>query len=255
MSWYSGALAYRVSVSIDNTAGTVAAHDWTVDLSTLGDHYWDNSLSNGFDTVLTDADGVTKLSFERHTDWDHANKAGTLRVDGHSLPAVATCHAWLYYGDSTAAVDPASTVTITSAKSAYIHEADPRLAVPTILARAELAGRTAPTPKLSKATTESRAVWWDLGPILQKRRSTHNGKLLLEELTYAGIEVYDGAADQASMYDATETRILDGRYVVTLIKGGADSTDYTPRLTVGTTLHSQIRDFRALLQVRDVDED
>ena len=47
---------------------------------------------------------------------------------------------------------------------------------------------------------------------------------------------------------------MNGRFVKTQLTAGSSGTDYTPRLTVETT-ENRILDFRALLQVRDVNED
>ena len=253
MSWFGSAFAYRASVSIDNTAGSGSAKDWTVTIPEDWDHFWANTLVNGFDAVLTKEDGRTKLSFERTT-WAHATKTGSLSADSHQLDTANMHAAWLYYGNSAAAVDPASSVTISGALTADVELGFAARSRPMVLCRPERPGRTAPTPQISKPSTGTTHLWWDLGRILQTRTTASNGKRLYEEIEYAKIEVYDGAGAQAGMIDATKTRIVDGRYVRTLIKAGATGTDYTPRLTIGTTL-DRVLDFRALLQVRDVDED
>jgi len=253
VSWYDSDFSYRASVSIDNTAGSGGANDWTLSIPAGWDHFWDNTLANGYDTVLVSEDGSTKLDFERNV-WIHASNSGNLRVDAHQLDTTNMHHAWLYYGNASAAADPATSVTISGALTAKAELGFAARARPMVLCRPERPGRTAPTPQISKPSTGTIHLWWDLGRILQKRATASNGKLLYEEIEYAQIEVYDGASDQSSLYDATATRIVDGRYVRTLIKAGTDGTDYTPRLTIGTTL-DRVLDFRALLQVRDVDED
>ena len=43
------------------------------------------------------------------------------------------------------------------------------------------------------------------------------------------------ASAQAAMVDATSPRILEGRFVRLLIKAGTTATNYTARVTVGTT--------------------
>jgi len=253
MSWYGTSFKYRASVSIDNTAGSGGSKDWTLTIPAGWDHFWDNTLSNGFDTVLVQEDGRTKLNFERQT-WTHASQAGTLRVDSHQLDTAQMHHAWLYYGDPAASADPATSVTITSALTADLELGLASRARPQVLCRPERPGRTAPTPQISKPSTATIHLWWDLGRVLQNRTTESNGKRFYEEIEYAQIEVYDGAIDQSALYDATKTRIVDGRWVRTLIKAGTSGTDYTPRLTIGTTL-DRVLDFRCLLQVRDVDED
>lgn len=253
MSWYDPAWKYRASVSIDNVGGSAGAKDWSLVVPQDWDHFWDNTLANGFDTVIVSQDGRTKLSFERQT-WTHANKAGTLRVDSHQLDTANMHHAWIYYGNSAASVDPSTSVTISGALSAEVEQAFAQRSRPMVLCRAERPGRTAPTPQVSKASTTTIHLWWDLARNLERRTTESNGRRLFEEIEYAQIQVFDGANPQASMIDADKTRIVDGRWVRTQIKAGTSGTDYTPRLTIGTTL-DRVLDFRCLLQVRDVDED
>jgi len=253
VSWFDPAWKFRASVTIDNTAGSSGSNDWALTLPGSWDHFWDNTLANGYDTVLTAEDGTTKSVFERQS-WTHATQTGALRVDGHTLSTAEAHHAFIYYGNAAAAVDPVAAVSISSALSAYLDLTDPRRAWPIIRARPERPGRTAPSPQISKASTETIRVWWDLGRALERRATESNGKKALEEVTYAGFGIFDGANPQAGMIDETETRIVDGRYVMTLIKAGTTATDYTPRLTIGTTA-GRVLDYRALLQVRDTNED
>ena len=253
MSWYDPAWKFRASVSLDNTAGSASATDWSLTIPESWDHFWDNTLANGYDAVITDQSGRTKLAFERQT-WTHANQAGVLRTNDHSLSTTNTCHAFLYYGNSSASVDPVGSVSISSAITGEIELANPRSARPMIICRPERPGRTAPTPQIAKASTETIHVWWDLAGALQGRRTESNAHRLLEEIRNVKITVYDGASQQAAMVSATKTRIVNGRFVKTQLTAGSSGTDYTPRLTVETT-ENRILDFRALLQVRDVNED
>jgi hypothetical protein len=252
MSWYDSAWKYRAPVSVDNTAGSGGTKDWTLVLPNDWDHFWTNALANGYDVVLTSSDGLTKLAFDRSV-WNTTTKAGTLRVDGVTLTANTHC-AWIYYGNPAASVDPAATVTISAPLSAFVEVADPRRESPAVVCRPERPGRTVPTAQISKPSTETTHVWWDLSRVLQRRTTANNGKRLLEEIDYVKSEIYAGTNAQSAMVDGTQTRIVGGRYVRTTAKAGTSGTDYTPRLTV-TTTNLRVLDFRALLRVLDVDED
>jgi len=240
-------------VSLDNTAGSASATDWSLTIPESWDHFWDNTLANGYDAVITDQSGRTKLAFERQT-WTHANQSGVLRTNDHSLSTTNMCHAFLYYGNSSASVDPVGAVSISSAITGHLELATPRGARPTVICRPERPGRTAPTPQISKVSTETIHLWWDLSRVLYGRRTESNGHRLLEEIRNVKIKVFDGASDETGMYSSTKTRIVNGRFVKTQLAAGSSGTDYTPRLTVETT-ENRILDFRALLQVRDVNED
>ena len=79
----------------------------------------------------------------------------------------------------------------------------------------------------------------DFGPILvQKMVPTGDSTRKFaawEEVKTVVYAVYDDASAQAAMVDATSPRILDGRFVRLLIKAGTTATNYTARVTVGTT--------------------
>lgn len=253
MSWYSTGNLFRASVSINNSGGSAGTKDWALTIPEDWDHFWDNVLANGFDVVLTSENGRTKLNFERQS-WTKATQTGVLRVDAHQLDTANIHHAWLYYQDAAASVDPASTVTISGALTAEVELALGSRGRPLIIARPERPGRTAPAPQISKASTETIHLWWDLGHVLQRRSTESNGFRLLEEIEYVKFEVLDSGTAVGGMVDAGKTRIVDGRYVRTLIKAGTSGTPVTARLTIGTTL-DRVLDFRALLKVQDVDED
>ena len=112
MAYLDSALRFRHPVTVrgDGTANI----DVSITIPQDWDHFWDNVRADGFDVVLTAADGVTVLDFQRAT-WTPASRDGVLQVGGLSVAADADTDSciWLYYGDPSAA-DRAGTPTIGS---------------------------------------------------------------------------------------------------------------------------------------------
>jgi len=103
MSWYSptkGTLTYtkRAAISVDTTGGGGSV-DVTIAVPSDWDDFWTSILANGYDIVVTQADGDTLCTFDRDG-YDYANRVLTLEVDNVTLTAGKVTVLWVYYGYS-----------------------------------------------------------------------------------------------------------------------------------------------------------
>ncbi len=248
------AALHRLALTVDNTAGSVAAIDFSANLGSLipdVDAFWENVQSDGYDVRLVDPDGRTLLAFDRSS-WSKANRTGVFRVDGYQAPAVAQLLVWLVWGhpDGTA-TDVSSTVTITASKTVYAFLADPTQADPA--ARVESIQRTraratVPTGELRKESTESLYVFHK-APLLRRSALT----------TWADSQEFD--APQSALHDVVDANGTNASTMFTaatgrwatgpgpdyepwysfLLVGGSDSTSYSHRVAFTTELGEVLR--------------
>lgn len=248
MSWFNSAWDRRRAISVNNLTGS-ATIDVTATLPADDDDFWSTVKSAGEDIRITDSDGRTLLTYDLDT-FSVANRTGTLEIDNWTPgSADAIVMAWLYYGNAAAAA--ASTVFApAAAKTGTIALATP--AVPIVGVTPERPGETTPRSKIAKISTETIHVWWDLRRVLQRRKDKFAGSDLLEEVSYANVEIYNAAgAAQVGMRTLAATLYVHPGWVRTTILGGTTAVDYTAELVVGTSQGRILRP-RALLQVRDV---
>lgn len=254
MSWATSDQLYRLPVSINNVGGAGGAIDWTLDLSTLGDEFWDlvADTATGYDIVPYDADGSTLLTFDL-TGYSYANRTGTIEVDAYTAPAEGMLCCWLYFGDAGAG-DQTAVVAIAGAKTAYCEPGAPKGRI--LKAGPERPGSTQPAQEVYKTTADQVFLWWDITGLLEQRTTSDEGSTRYEEPDYAQFGVEAAGSEEAAQFDETYTRFVvsDERlWVRTLTKAGTDATGYTARLRLGTSL-GQILDCRALVFVNDAEE-
>ena len=259
MSWYSSNWPSRAAITIDNSgaSGTV---DVQFTIPTDLEPFWTDVLASGADIRITAYDGVTLLAYEVAAGFSKTTRTCTIKINDYALTATAgTYSAWLYWGYASASSASAAQV-LAAPVSADICRTwpSPPWIVPV---RAEPVSAVRPRFKMSKKSSESVYVWWDITEILERRTARYNGSDRLEECYRASMDVTTGGDSQAAMFDQTKQLFVEvgGRmYVGCLLKAGADGTDYTLVLTIGTrkdtTGDSRKLQARAWLQVRDVDE-
>jgi len=220
----------RWSISLD---GNGAPADYQIVVPS--DHpFWDTIDSNGYELQVCDSDGYTVISYQL-SGFSYSTKTLAIQIDNYTAVA-GVQQIWLYAG-MTGAPTGASVLTITSARSGYLDQSAP--ALPVLLAAPERPGDTSAAQRVSKQAAEEIWVTLDFGPILvQKMVPTGDSTRKFaawEEVKTVVYAVYDDASAQAAMVDATSPRILEGRFVRLLIKAGTTATNYTARVTVGTT--------------------
>ncbi len=257
MSWYDGNRGRRTPIAIVHTGS--GARDARVTIPSDHAVFWNQVRSDHLDVVVTEADGVTKATFQFST-WDYANKSGVIDVDDVTATSGEVSLYWLYFDYPSASVDESTTFTYAAADVGYI---DVGFLSPFGLLSVvpEAPGVTKPSREVAKTTTESRFLYFRIADRLALRPQAVFGRRHYEELKAVQWRVQLAGADQAAMYNDTAVRFLrDPRtehpIVRVQLKGGADATDYTGILTVTTDLGGteQTIDTRVLIQVRDPDE-
>tara|TARA_Y100000310_G_scaffold227705_2_gene229992 strand:- start:2697 stop:3434 length:738 start_codon:yes stop_codon:yes gene_type:complete len=244
-----------MAITIDNLADAASPKDINVDLSKLGDYFWKNLQgTSGLGLRVTQGDGVTLEAFER-TGWSYANRTGILEVNDMNIDADAGMNkAWLYFDNTNASIGDGST-TEDAASGPLTASMVPRSAHRGfhVLYRQPRRGATKPRTTVIKGSEEELFIYWDFGGSLAVYGQPHNGARTYEEIVHATFIVTAGGNNQAALYTAADTRFIGTNLVRTTIKAGSSGTDYTPSVTVKTSL-GRILNARCLLKVQDVDE-
>jgi len=242
--------AKRVSITLDSTDASV---DYTVTIPLDWSDFWDDIDSSGLEIAVTDADGLTQLTYQ-WSSFTKSTRTGVLQIDNYTSPVNGVAQVFLYWGMSGATTGAGSFVA-SAPRSGYI---DLGSVVRPIVTAPERPGDTQPRNTISKITGETVWIWMDFGHELITRdqpSDTHNQWEEIDGVTYS---VLLAGSAQGSMVAASAPRVHDGRFVRVPVTGGTTDTDYTLSVTVSTTYPSQMSGRtlvrRALLKVYDVSE-
>ena len=253
MSWDSSSWQFRTPVSVDNISGA-STIDGEVTIPPSLDLFWDNTKADGYDAVLTDSDGETKLVYKRST-WTHASKSGVLQINDWT-PNNADCVAvaWLYFGNAAAA-DGAGTFTASGPKAGNIELSSPGSI--RVAAIREHPGALKPSQVIVKGSAEVLNVWVDVSAVLTPRSLQGNDSARLTEVASVQVAVLDGGVTQSGMFEAGASRVIESKnkrcWVKVKVKAGSSGTDYTLQVKIITTT-GETHAPRFLLRVRDVSE-
>ena len=269
MAWLDGWL-YRVPIAIDNTTPG-ATNDVSVPIPGDLDHFWGIIDTAGDELRMTNADGITLLTYQIASatpSWSVANKTGRLEADAVLCDGTdaGVCLIWLYYGNDGASA-AAGSFTASGAVDGFIHAAKPGAFV--VDAGEVKAGTSKPLRRIQKTIGERIYVWFELRRLLEKRTTASGEKLLWEEVQRVVSAVSDGGGLETTMVEQDKTRFVetsDKFYVGFVIKAGTE-TDFTiepivktyaPETSIdaGVLVQSAYRilEPRALLTVKDLDE-
>ena len=237
MSWYSDKWDHRVYFTVPSAGGT-GARDTTATIPADFDHYFANSLANGYDTVLTKADGSTVLDFQRAGSWNHANRVTTLEIDGLDVTTGQATGFWLYYGNSASVTDPTTGITFSSLETAQLEQGEPGDVQ--VEAKLEPAGETTISQEVAKAPADVLDVYWLLDDLLGDRVQKSGGRRRLEEVERVVLSAHQAnGGDLTALRDLTATRLFvdaaGQTWCKTRVIAGTDANDYELRLTVVTT--------------------
>ncbi len=245
MSWYDSDYQKRASISVPNTAGS-----GTIDVDTTIPPEWDefwNAIDTAGDAVrITSADGVTLVAYDVDKPgggaFSRSTRAGRLRIDGATVPAVAnsTAQFFVYFDPESTVADGSSAVTMSSILDGYIELGRPsarQLAV-----QGQPPGLTRPQALLGKGAGATEHYWLDVGPVLEVYRRPSEGHVAYEEIGAVKVVVYtDAGATGTSMEDHTGTRFVeipDGRrrrmFVRIRLTAGTSPNRYTAEVQVQT---------------------
>ena len=236
--WYSSGgytPTRRVSISLD---GNGASANYSVTIPAQLDDFWNEIDTSGNELRVTDADGVTVLTYDL-SGFSKTNRTGTIRIGAYTAGSGVE-QLFLYYGMSGASSAAGSPAT-SSPRNGYIDLGSPKGRI--IPWRPERPGATAPEEQFTKGSGEQKWLWFDLGSFLHTASapvgSAGNKHPEWEEARLVTYAIYSGASAQASMVDATLVRFVGGRYFRVLVKAGTTAVDYTLVATLTTTYPTQ----------------
>jgi hypothetical protein len=250
MSWYSGRTV-RFPVAVDKlTAGTTAI-DLTFDIPADLIEFWAEVASDKSDIRVTDADGLTNLTWQASA-WSHSATGGTatIQVDAWTPPA-EDCIAliWIYAGGGDTTNEGSFTASAPRTGTVWSCGIDG----PVAQASTGLVGATRPTQVVGKSTDETLMIWLDVGARLAPRPVAFNGTKDCEEIESITYTVELAGADQSALYDETAVR-FDRRGLVRLqVQAGTVDTEYTVSPVI-TTTNGRTLNPRLILSVIDPDE-
>ena len=253
MSWRAEADRYRAPLSVDHTAGGAGTIDASGALAASWDHFWANVQTTGNDVRITEADGITLVTFDLQA-FNATTRVCTVEIDNFTPPGAGMLCLWAYWGDAALASGTPVFVPV-APKALHVDVGQP--ASPLVVVRTEQRPQdTTPLSVIAKTTDSSLYIWWDFSGILQRRLRQSQKSSELECISYvSGVTVALNGADQAGMKDVTKTRFEggpDGRaYVKTYLTAGVNNTDYIATVTVVTT-ESRTLAGKAKIFVRDM---
>ena len=270
MSWYrhnytetdgDGRALYRLPLTFENTSGGSGNAVFSLAGIADLDEFWDNVQSDGYDIIVTTAEGSTIIA---PTAWDilsfnKTTRTGTIRIQGLTMPAGMSLY-WLYWGkNGTAATSQwVSTPAPSSPKTVHLHRGDPLSVEPSrrILGGIGSAQPRATTPRhaLRKEADAALRVYWLLDNLKRTKLANAAGSTEWDQPSVGTHEVVDvNDSDVATMYTVTEGRFAvdgDGRvYYSMIVKAGTTGTSYTARATV-TTADGEIQIYNASVIVK-----
>jgi hypothetical protein len=219
--------------------------------------FWDHVDSAGNEIRITDGAGV--LLTHQIDSWNYAAKTGTIEIDNYDSPNVAAAIIiWIYWDNDSNPASGAGSFTISTSpapRTGTIEIGNPGSGSEYVInARPEPSGATNSRNILAKTASEIQHIWWNLFPILMKRRTAGAGSLLLEEMETATYTVThsDGTNTSAAMGITGSMRSLHPAWVLTPVQAGTDTANYVVALTVTTTAGRTLN-FHTTIKVRDID--
>lgn len=248
MSWLDSAWKYRAAISVDNVGWVSGTIDAALPIPADWEVFWKQVQSTGNDVRVCLSDGALLATYDLDN-WNATNRTGTVEINDFLPKGAGTQLFWLYWGNALAG-DARTAFVPDSPKPGAIELAVPRSRV--VVAKPERPGDTKPATVLSKMSAEAVTVWWDFRSLLHARRDTYNKSSRHEEVDCTTYDVRLNDGSQASMIDATKTRLLDGA-VGTLVKAGTSGQTYTV-LCRATTTQGRTLEARALMKVQDPKE-
>lgn len=235
MSWYSEDYKYRMPVLVDNRSGS-ATIDVEFTIPSEWGRFWNEIDSNGYGIRLTDSDGVTLVTYQLAS-WTYATRTATIEVDAWS-PAGSDGYyvLWLYFGIASA-TDGAGSFTAASAKSGYVHIAQPT--APTFVAQTVADGATTPPKSYQTDPASTLRLYCDITDELALQEAPLNESPAYEEVSTVAFETTDAGSTETNLWESTSVRLHQyaGRLFASVdVLNGTSGSDYMDTFTITTTL-------------------
>ena len=236
-------------ITVNGSASSAANYDFEVAIPEDWDDFWDNIRSDGFDIVVTNAEGEI-VTFQFKAGFNLPNRSLSLQVQNYPVTANDMMIAFVYYDYSAQSSSLGGSFVLGgSALTGFIY-----LGAPFGYVVKDVGFRpigTVPVNIFQKEPDEHVDVWFPVGSALARRRIEYNQRLDFKGAKAFAMEVLNSSkADQPAMYALEELRMING-WARVRIKAGTDNQDYVIRLLMNTT-DAEIITFTALLQVREL---
>jgi len=248
-TWADSAFTYRAPISIPvYTGGGATTIDVNVEIPPDWDVFWNNTLANFYDIKVYSADGSTPIAYGRASGANHASRTLQLQLDAVAIDdQSSTSLVYVYFGDADAGSDPATSPSISSAKTGYIWLGRPvRLVRPTLTDT----GRSEPEIVFTKDEGEKIDIWFDLRPLFASYVDPYNNRLSFEGIKRIQPKSLDSSGnDSTGRYSSDDTYFLNGYASIRAISG-SNNTDYAVGLDVYTTNDLTYK-VRCLLKIKN----
>lgn len=269
MGWYDTNWNYRMSATIPNVGGTDTP-ECQFTIPKQAGKFWDNVLDNFNDVRITQADGITPLSFAFHGGTPSKdNKECTIQIDNH--PGLANLYGTanaligihIYFGNDTtnlaSGVDNSINVTTNGAKVPIIDLVSPGSAATNHLFKCykPAPDDLYPVYRIRKQVSDSVKIFWDLSSCVEVLNRASESSLKYEEIAYVQTIIYDqdGADTTSAMTDTSKITIGDNYVVQMPIKAGTHEKRYIIIMTFGLVNpagNMRVLDQRATLLVNNL---
>lgn len=258
MSWYSEsgeAFPFRAAVALDYDLGALNSTDFTITVPVDFERFWANIQATGDDIRITDAIGLTKLTYQLQA-FTLATRTCIIEIQGLTPSQINSATiVFLYWGDDDVA-SGAGSFTASTPRSGYVMVGGPAPDATTFIARAQNPGDTVAAEEISKTTGESFGFWWDISQILNSRQTPYNARTMLEEVKSIVVEVETGGTPSGALFDVTKSRLVSPGLVRVWLQAGVDATEYIviTKIEITDGQDARIRDLRTILKVNDPTE-
>ena len=249
-TWGNSNYTYRQPISIPIfTGGGSASVDVLVTIPQDWDVFWDNIRSDMFDILIFPADGSQAISYQRQTGANYSTRTLQLGIDAVSVDdQSSTSLIYIYFGYAGQSSDPASSVTISSAKTGYIWIGRPvRVVTPQI----GDTSRSEPDVVFSKEEGEKIDIWFDIRGLLASYIDPYNGKIGYEAVKRVQPKSLNSSGtDDTGRYSADDSYFLNGFCSIRAIAGN-NNNDFAVGLDIYTT-NGQTFKVRCLLKIINI---
>lgn len=237
MAWYgtsSNTWQRRHAIAVVDTSGSPGSFDVTFPLGAQHAEFWENVQSDGYDILVTQADGVTLIDHKRLA-WNYSAKTATIELDNAGLDRSAAnvrIHLlWIYFDtSSTVTSDPAASFTASSPLNARVWpgKVNRALTIPPASA-----GDTQPRMIQQKSADDENQIMIDCGQFLDPADAPINNSSRYDEICWIQVSGETGTST-SSLWDSVSCRYdLTGRFFRSVIQSGSSGTDYTQWARVG----------------------
>lgn len=239
MSHYSSDYTYKFPVLVDNRSGS-ATIDASFTIPSEWGRFWSEIDSNGYGLRVTESDGVTLVTYQLAS-WTYATRTATIEVDDWSPPGSDGWYVlWLYFGIASP-TDGAGSFTAASAKTGYIHIAEPT--VPNWIAQRVADGSSVPPVSYQTDPEATLRLYCDITAELAVQEAPLNGSVSYEEVNEIAFAATNAGVADTNIWTADSLRlhIFSGRLFASVeISNGASGNDYMDTFTINTTLGREL---------------